>query len=42
MKFLDEENKDQVFTVYGVSKEVMLYSDEYGDIEALPDELVLA
>ena len=42
VRFLDEENKDQVFTVYGVSKEVMLYSDEYGDIEALPDELVLA
>lgn len=42
VRFLDKENKDGVFTVYGVSKEVMLYSDEYGDIEALPDELVLA
>lgn len=42
VRFLEEENKNQVFTVYGVSKEVMLYSDEYGDIEALPDELVLA
>ena len=42
VRFLDEENKDRVFTVYGVSTEVMLYSDEYGDTEALPDELVLA
>ena len=42
VRFLDEENKDRVFTVYGVSTEVMLYSDEWGDIEALPNELVLA
>lgn len=45
VRYLDEEcedNKDRVFTVYGVRTEVVLCSDEYGDLEASPEELVLA
>lgn len=45
VRYLDDEcedNKDRVFTVYGVRTEVVLCSDEYGDLEAPPEELVLA
>ena len=45
VRYLDDEcedNKDRVFTVYGVRTDVVMCSDEYGDLEAPPEELVLA